>query len=152
MLGYAIKRRAAQPEPEEPKQEAIKKLREQARAVIVAYPGWNALPNLAARTGPLFEELGLIDAAADAYGKYMKESDSPSSHQPLAAMYIRQKQADKVLALAREYEKLRPGAAHRPPDDRGGHRPAPTRTRRRRSRCGSTGRSAAPASPSWRPG
>ena len=108
VLGYAIKRRAAQPEPEEPKQEAIKKLREQARAVIVAYPGWNALPNLAARTGPLFEELGLIDAAADAYGKYMKESDSPSSHQPLAAMYIRQKQADKALALAREYEKRAP--------------------------------------------
>ncbi len=108
VLGHTINRRAARAGPEDAKKEAIAKLRDQARAVIVKYPGWDAVPNLAARTGPLFEELGLTADADAAYTKYLAGSDSPSSHAPLARFYIHQKQPDRAIALAREYEKRAP--------------------------------------------
>ena len=76
--------------------------------MIVKYPGWDAVPNLAARTGPLFEELGLTADADAAYTKYLAGSDSPDSHGPLARFYIHQKQPDRAIALAREYEKRAP--------------------------------------------
>ncbi len=107
LVGYKIKDRAAQAEPEDSKKEAIKKLREQAREIITKYPGWDAIPNIVGRTGPLFEELGLTADAEAAYTKYLA-SDSPGSHAPLAVFYIHQKQTDKAIALARAHEKRAP--------------------------------------------
>jgi lipopolysaccharide biosynthesis regulator YciM len=88
--------------------EDSKKLLEQARAVIVKYPGWDAAANLASKSGPLFEEVGLLTDAEAAYKKYLAESDQPNAHVPLALFYIMRKQPEKAIALARERESKVP--------------------------------------------
>lgn len=85
-----------------------KKLLDDARAVVLKFPGWDAVPNLAAQTGPLFEELGLLADAEAAYTKFLAASDRAGAHAPLAVFYLRQKQPEKALKLARDYEKKAP--------------------------------------------
>jgi tetratricopeptide (TPR) repeat protein len=108
VIAYKIKIRAAQVEPEDSKQAGIQKLREQARTVIMKYPGWDSVANLASKSGPLFEELRLFADAENAYTKFLSLSDSPSAHGPLAIFYIHQKQPEKAIRLAREHEKKAP--------------------------------------------
>ena len=81
-----------------------KRLLEQARAVIVKYPNWDAVGNLYAKSGPLFDELGLKDDAETAYKKFLAESPLPAAHVPLTVFYVTHKQPEKAIALARERE------------------------------------------------
>ncbi|QJW93352.1 tetratricopeptide repeat protein [Frigoriglobus tundricola] len=85
-----------------------KKLLAAARAAVLKFPGWDAGPNLATRSGPLFEELGLFADAEAAYAKYLAGSKQPDAHAPLAIHYIRQKQPDKAIQLAWDHEKTAP--------------------------------------------
>ncbi len=85
-----------------------KKLLDQAREVVKKFPGWDAGQNLVSRSGPLFEEMGLIADAEAAYTKYLTVGDPATAHAPLAVLYIRQKQPQKVLKLARAHEKTAP--------------------------------------------
>jgi len=85
-----------------------KKLLAAARATVMKFPGWDAGPNLATRSGPLFEELGLFADAEAAYMKYLAGSTQPDAHAPLAIHYIRQKQWDKAIQLTWEHEKKAP--------------------------------------------
>ncbi len=84
-----------------------KKLRERARAAVTAFPGWDAPANLATRSGPLFEELGFAADAEAAYQKHLA-AGGPAAHAPLAVFYVRQKEAQKAIDLARKYEKGAP--------------------------------------------
>jgi tetratricopeptide (TPR) repeat protein len=84
-----------------------KKLSDEAVALVKKFPGWDAGPNLAARTGPLFEEMGLVDEAEAAYTKYLSSGEK-NAHAPLAVLYIRQKRSDAAVQLARKYEKDTP--------------------------------------------
>jgi tetratricopeptide (TPR) repeat protein len=84
-----------------------KKLRDKARAAVRAFPGWDAAPNLAARSGPLFEELGFAAEAEAAYQKHLA-AGGPTAHAPLAVFYVRQKEVQKAIDLARKYEKGAP--------------------------------------------
>jgi tetratricopeptide (TPR) repeat protein len=85
-----------------------KKILDKARDAIKAYPKWNEIANLARRTGPLFEELGLTADAEDAYKKVLDSDKSPTGHLQLARFYIMQKQPEKAIQLAREREKTAP--------------------------------------------
>jgi tetratricopeptide (TPR) repeat protein len=88
--------------------DGARKLLDQARDAVRKYPGWDAVPNLAARTGPLFEEIGLPADAEAAYKKLLAEDKSPGAHFPLARFYIVQKQSEKAIRLARDREKGTP--------------------------------------------
>lgn len=85
-----------------------KKFRERARAAVQNYPKWDAAENLASRTGPLFEELGLAADAEAAYRKFLDASQAPDAHFALARFYIVQKQPEKAIKLARDREKAAP--------------------------------------------
>jgi tetratricopeptide (TPR) repeat protein len=108
VLAHKIKIRALQPDREDIKKADIQKLREQALVVITKYPGWDSVANLASKSGPLLEELGLWDEAKKAYTKYLEQSDSPSKHGPLALFYIHRKEPEAAIRLAREHEKTAP--------------------------------------------
>ncbi len=84
-----------------------KKLRAKARAAVLAFPGWDAPAHLASRAGPLFEELGFAADAEAAYQKHLAVG-GPTAHAPLAVFYVRQKEAQKAIELARKYEKGAP--------------------------------------------
>ncbi len=84
-----------------------KKLLEQAREVILKFPGWDSGANLI-RAGSLFEELGFAVDAEVAYKKFMSTSELPNAHVPLAIFYIRQKQPEKAIQLARDREEKVP--------------------------------------------
>jgi tetratricopeptide (TPR) repeat protein len=88
--------------------EEEKKLKEKARAVILAYPKWKEVANLATRTGPLFEELGFNADAKGAYQAFMDADKSPSAHLYLARFYIVTKQPEEAIKLARQREKEAP--------------------------------------------
>lgn len=88
--------------------DGAKKLLDDARAVVQKFPGWDAGTNLAARTGPLFEEMGLTADAEEAYTKFLRTSKEPHAHAPLAIHLIRQKQTERAIKLAREHEKTAP--------------------------------------------
>lgn len=85
-----------------------KKLLDRAGAVVRAFPGWDAPTTLAARSGPLLEEIGLTADAEAAYTKAFAAGSSPAAHQPLAVLHIRQKQPEKAIALAFEYAEKAP--------------------------------------------
>ena len=100
LLAHKSKRAAALNDTSE-----AKKLIDQARALVVKFPGWDAGDNLATLSGPLFEELGLTADAEAAYKKFLETSAVPGAHQPLAVLYIRQKQPEKAIELAFAREK-----------------------------------------------
>ncbi|MBM3981483.1 MAG: tetratricopeptide repeat protein [Planctomycetes bacterium] len=85
-----------------------RKLKDAARVVIVKYPGWDSQPYLASRTGPLFDEVGLTADAEAAFKKYMELTEHATSHVHLAVFYIRHKESEKAIALARTREKTAP--------------------------------------------
>ena len=85
-----------------------KKLKDQARAVILKFRDWDAPANLTSKSGPLFDEVGLLPDAEAAYKKFMDGSQLPYAHWPLAVFYVRHKQADKAIELARAREKTSP--------------------------------------------
>ncbi|MBN9117892.1 MAG: hypothetical protein J0I06_01780 [Planctomycetes bacterium] len=99
LLYRKSRERAALAEPD-----VAAKLLDEAKAVIKRFPGWDAGANLAARSGPLFEELGMTTEAGEAYTKF-KESGRPGAPVPLAVFYIRQKRPEAAIRLAPEYEK-----------------------------------------------
>jgi tetratricopeptide (TPR) repeat protein len=103
LLYRKSKDRANRAEPEE-----AKKLMERARAVITGYRGWDSVANLASKSGPLFDEIGLTADAKAAFEKYMKESPLPAAHALLALHYIRHKEPEKAIALAWEREEKVP--------------------------------------------
>lgn len=84
--------------------EDTKRYTDQARALILKFPGYDTIESIRYRTGPLFEEIGMNTEAEVLYKKLEKEWDDPQSHLPLALLYLRQKKATEVLALARERE------------------------------------------------
>ncbi|HEY1188803.1 MAG TPA: hypothetical protein VGE74_14205, partial [Gemmata sp.] len=88
----------------DPEAREAKELLGAARALIKTFPGWDSPDVIVSRTGPLFEEIGLPDEAEALYKKFLAASTDPGAHQPLAILYIRQKEAQKAidLALARE--------------------------------------------------
>lgn len=85
-----------------------KKLLAQAHNVIVSYPGWNTPANIVAKSGPLFEEVGLTADAQAAYQKFLDEDKSPGAHFYLARFYIIQKQSEKAIRLAQDHKKTAP--------------------------------------------
>lgn len=87
---------------------AKQKLLDEARDLIQKFPGWDAGDNLVTRSGPLFEEIGLTADAEAAYKKYLAAGTEPGAHQPLAILYVRQKQSEKAVALAFEREPKAP--------------------------------------------
>ncbi|MDY3563721.1 hypothetical protein R5W23_005337 [Gemmata sp. JC673] len=84
-----------------------KKLIEKAREVLKSFKGWDEPDVIASRTGPLFEEIGLPDEAEALYKK-VASGTAPDAHQPLAILYIRQKQPQQAIALAFERERKAP--------------------------------------------
>lgn len=84
-----------------------KRLDAEAVALVKKFPGWDVGVNLAARSGPLFEELGAVDETRAAYTKYLS-SGQPNAHDPLARFHIRQKESDEAIKLARAHEKTAP--------------------------------------------
>jgi tetratricopeptide (TPR) repeat protein len=85
-----------------------RKMKDAARAVIVKFPGWDSQPYLASRSGPLFDEIGLTADAEAAFKKYMELTEHATSHLHLAVFYIRHKESEKAIALARSREKTAP--------------------------------------------
>ncbi|MCS6864655.1 MAG: hypothetical protein RMJ56_17645 [Gemmataceae bacterium] len=81
------------------------KLRDQALAVIQAFPGWDDTTNLATRSGPLLDELGFTAEAEAAFKKFLERDSTETAHVPLALFYIRHKQSEKAIALARQHEQ-----------------------------------------------
>lgn len=84
-----------------------KKLRERARAAVHAFPGWDAPANVATRSGPLFEELGFLADAEAAYRKHLA-AGGPTAHASLAVFFVRQRESQKAIDLARQFEKGAP--------------------------------------------
>ncbi|AMV23476.1 tetratricopeptide repeat protein [Gemmata sp. SH-PL17] len=87
-----------------------KRLLEQARGAIQKFPGWDTGASATLRSGPLFEELGMIADAESLYKKYLAENSSPSAHQALAILYVRQKQPERAIDLAFAHEPKAPVA------------------------------------------
>jgi tetratricopeptide (TPR) repeat protein len=86
-----------------------RKLLDDARTVVKKFPGWDTGANLITLSGPLFDELGLTSEAEAAFAKYLTDNpDQPGAHAALAVHYIRQKQPEKAIELARKYEKKSP--------------------------------------------
>jgi tetratricopeptide (TPR) repeat protein len=85
-----------------------KRLLDQARDVVRKYPKWDAAENLAARSGPLFDELGLAADAEAAYKKFLDADGSPEAHFALARFYILHRQPEKAIRLARDREAVAP--------------------------------------------
>lgn len=81
-----------------------KRLADQARALILKFPGHDSVEAIRSRTGPLLEELGFLTDAEMLYRKLLSSSDGPAAHLPLAVLYLRQKKSAEAIALAREYE------------------------------------------------
>lgn len=81
-----------------------KRLAEQARALILKFPGHDSLEAIRHRTGPLLEELGFLADAETLYRKLLSGSDTPTAHLPLAILYIRQKKSAEAIALAWKHE------------------------------------------------
>jgi tetratricopeptide (TPR) repeat protein len=93
-------------EPEE-----AQKFIAKAKTVIMGYPGWNSVANIAAKSGRLFDEVGLTAEAREAYEKYLADSGAKDAHVPLALFYVYHKQPEKAIALALEHEGKLPVAA-----------------------------------------
>ena len=87
-----------------------KRLLDQARGAIQKFPGWDTGDSAVARSGPLFEEIGLIADAEAVYKKYLAESPAPGAHQALAILYVRQKQPERAIDLAFAREPKAPVA------------------------------------------
>lgn len=85
------------------------KLLARAREAVRRFPGWDAPANVAARSGPLFEELGMAADAEAAYQKLLADGGDPAArgsapHAALAVFYVRRREPEKAIALARKYE------------------------------------------------
>lgn len=87
-----------------------KKQLDKARDVVKTFKGWDAPDVIAARTGPLFEEIGLPAEAEALYTKYLNggglpsDPGAPAPHQPLAIQRVRQKDTQRAIDLAFEFE------------------------------------------------
>jgi tetratricopeptide (TPR) repeat protein len=85
-----------------------KKLADQARNLILKFPGHDAAEMIRLKSGPLLAELGFQVDAEILYRKLITISDSPTAHTPLAILYIQTKKSAEAIKLAREFEAKSP--------------------------------------------
>lgn len=85
-----------------------KKFADQARALVLKFPGHDTPEAIRAASGPLLEELGFNADAAALYRKLMTAADSPTAHVPLAVLLINERKSGEAIALAREREAKAP--------------------------------------------
>jgi tetratricopeptide (TPR) repeat protein len=78
--------------------EDARKFSEQARKLILQYPGHDLPDVIRVRTGPLLTELGFLADAETLYRKLL-----PGNHMPLAILYIHDKKSREAIQLAREH-------------------------------------------------
>jgi len=85
-----------------------KKLTDEARDLVLKFPGGDAGDAAADRTGPLLEELGFAADAEALYAKLLAAGKGTSPHLPLARFYVGRKRAADAIALARAHEATTP--------------------------------------------
>ncbi len=83
---------------------------DEAKKLILAFPGADTPAVIASRSGPLLDEIGADAEAKTLYEKYMAESKTPGAHLPLAVFYITHKQPELAIELARKHEAGTPVA------------------------------------------
>jgi tetratricopeptide (TPR) repeat protein len=81
-----------------------RKLAEQAKQLVLNYPGAMTPEMIPNRTGPLLEELGFNTEAEAAYRRLLATSKSPGAHFPLAGFLIAQKRTAEAIELARQHD------------------------------------------------
>jgi tetratricopeptide (TPR) repeat protein len=89
--------------------EEARKLRDQARELILNYPNATSEESIRLRAGPLLEELGFSAEVETHYTRLLK-SKEPNPHFPLAGFLIRQKRTAEAIALAKKYDASSPAA------------------------------------------
>jgi tetratricopeptide (TPR) repeat protein len=104
-----LRREAAIAEKSGDKERAAK-LTEQAKTLILTFPGSQEESFIRSRTGPLLSELGYPAEVEKLYTRIMNESKEAASHLPLATFLINQKRSEEAIALARKFE-ARPGVS-----------------------------------------
>jgi tetratricopeptide (TPR) repeat protein len=87
-----------------------KKLTDQARDIILNFPGARGEDSVRHRTGPLLEELGFITEAETHYRRLLTDGKEPNVHFPLASLLIRQKRTAEAIELAKKYDATTPPA------------------------------------------
>ena len=89
-------------------QDDAKKFSDQARTMILNFPGQKTAEAIRTRTGPLLAELGFTADAKILYQELITLSNSPSAHAPLAILLIQTKDTAEAVKLAWKYQDRTP--------------------------------------------
>jgi tetratricopeptide (TPR) repeat protein len=84
------------------------KLSDQARSLILKFPGYDSAEMIPTKSGALLSELGFNVEAETLYRKLIDLSNSPTAHAPLAILYLQTKKSAEAVKLAREFESKAP--------------------------------------------
>ena len=80
------------------------KLREQARAKLLQYPGSRGEVFVRRELGPALEELGFLEDAEVAYTRLLNDPEAQVPHLPLCQFFIMQKRTDQAIKLAKAHD------------------------------------------------